>query len=92
MVLLIKYLIEILNDVFFFVYQKDHLKKRGTPPSLIKSHSTASAASGDKYRHLEDDVLTLGQMTDLAKTITIPHQVSILFFLDYYKSIKILIF
>ncbi|CAF3871802.1 unnamed protein product [Adineta steineri] len=51
----------------------DHLKKRGTPPSMIKSLSTASA-SGEKYRHLEDDVVTLGHMTDLAKTITVPHQ------------------
>ncbi len=45
---------------------------------MIKSHSTAST-SGDKYRHLEDDVLTLGQMTDLAKTITVPHHVNICF-------------
>ncbi|CAF3358005.1 unnamed protein product [Rotaria sp. Silwood1] len=51
----------------------DHLKKRGTPPSMIKFHSTTST-SGDKCRHLEDDVVTLGQMTDLAKTITVPHQ------------------
>ncbi|CAF1236085.1 unnamed protein product [Rotaria sordida] len=51
----------------------DHLKKRATPPSMIKFHSTTST-SGDKCRHLEDDVLTLGQMTDLAKTITVPHQ------------------
>ncbi|CAM2722468.1 unnamed protein product [Rotaria socialis] len=51
----------------------DHLKKRGTPPSMMKFHSTTSN-SGDKCRHLEDDVATLGQMTDLAKTITVPHQ------------------
>ncbi|CAF2791087.1 unnamed protein product [Rotaria sp. Silwood2] len=52
----------------------DHLKKRGTPPSMIKFHSTTTSTSGDKCRHLEDDVVTLGQMTDLAKTITVPHQ------------------
>ncbi len=51
------------------------MKKRGTPPTIIKSLSTTS---GDKSRHLEDDVVTLGQMTDLAKTITVPHQVNIL--------------
>jgi hypothetical protein len=62
--------------ILFFIFLKDHLKKRGTPPSIKKSHSTTST-SGDKYRHLEDDVVTLGQMTDLAKTITIPHQVNI---------------
>jgi hypothetical protein len=64
--------------LFFLFVIKDHLKKKGTPPLMIKSHSTTSA-SGDKYRHLEDDVVTLGQMTDLAKTITVPHQVNILF-------------
>ncbi len=53
----------------------DHLKKRGTPPTIKKAHSTAST-TGEKYRHLEEDVATLGQMTDLAKTITIPHQVN----------------
>ena len=57
---------------------------------MVKSHSTASA-SGEKYRHFEDDVVTLGQMTDLAKTITVPHQVNILF-LDYSKSTKKQIF
>ncbi|UJR10864.1 hypothetical protein I4U23_015051 [Adineta vaga] len=51
----------------------DHVKKRGTPPTIVKSHSNASA-SGDKYRHLEDDVVTIGQMADLAKMITVPHQ------------------
>ncbi|CAF1461333.1 unnamed protein product, partial [Adineta ricciae] len=51
----------------------DHVKKRGTPPTIVKSHSTASSG-GEKYRHLEDDVVTLGQMSDLAKTITVPHQ------------------
>ena len=62
-------------------FTKDHLKKRGTPPSIVKSHSTTST-SGDKYRHLEDDVLTLGQMTDMAKTITVPHPVNIFFFFN----------
>lgn len=57
-------------------YYLDNSKKRGTPPSIIKSLSTTST-SGDKTRHLEDDVATLGQMTDLAKTITVPHQVKI---------------
>ena len=52
----------------------DHVKKGTTPPSMIKSHSTASS-TGEKCRHLEDDALILGQMTDLAKTITVPHQV-----------------
>lgn len=51
------------------------MKKRGTPPTIVKSHSTASSG-GEKYRHLEDDVVTLGQMSDLAKTITVPHQVT----------------
>ncbi|CAF1262464.1 unnamed protein product [Rotaria magnacalcarata] len=55
----------------------DHLKKTkssiSTPPSLIKSHSNASTTS-DRHRHLEEDVLLLGQMTDLAKSITVPHQ------------------
>ena len=60
-------------------FAKDHLKKRGTPPAIIKSNSTTST-SAEKYRHLEDDVLTLGQMTDLAKTITVPHQVSLIEF------------
>jgi hypothetical protein len=69
---------------------KDHLKKRGTPPSMIKSHSTGSTG-GDKYRHLEDDVLTLGQMTDLAKTITVPHQASKNVFSNKYKLIKSII-
>jgi hypothetical protein len=50
------------------------LKKRETPPTIKKSHSTTNA-TGEKYRHLEEDVATLGQMTDLAKTITVPHQV-----------------
>jgi hypothetical protein len=59
---------------------------------MIKSHSTTST-SGDKYRHLEDDALTLGQMTDLAKTITVPHQVNILFFFcNKYKSMNKKIF
>jgi hypothetical protein len=61
-------------------FTKD-LKKRGTPPTIVKSHSTTST-SGDKYRHLEDDVLTLGHMTDLAKTITIPHHVIIFLSMD----------
>ncbi|CAF1140330.1 unnamed protein product [Adineta steineri] len=55
----------------------DHLKKTrsfaSTPPTLKKSHSTASATL-DKHRHLEEDIFTLGQMSDLAKTITVPHQ------------------
>lgn len=38
---------------------------------MKKSHSTTN----DKNRHLEEDMATLGHMTDLAKTITIPHQV-----------------
>ena len=50
------------------------MKKRETPPTIKKSHSTSNA-TGEKYRHLEDDVATLGHMTDLAKTITVPHQV-----------------
>jgi hypothetical protein len=50
------------------------LKKRETPPTIKKSHSTTNA-TGEKYRHLEDDVVTLGHMNDLAKTITVPHQV-----------------
>jgi hypothetical protein len=67
-------------------FTKD-LKKRGTPPTIIKSHSTTST-SGDKYRHLEDDVLTLGHMTDLAKTITVPHHVNIFFSFLRLISIK----
>ena len=58
-------------------FATDHVKKRGTPPTIVKSHSTASSG-GEKYRHLEDDVVTLGQMSDLAKTITVPHQVKFL--------------
>jgi len=53
---------------------EDRIKKTRrsitTPPLSIKSHSK----SHDQHRHLEDDVLILGQMTDLAKTITVPHQ------------------
>ncbi len=45
-----------------------------SPLSLKKSPSLASNIL-DKHRHLEEDVVILGQMTDLAKTITIPHQV-----------------
>jgi hypothetical protein len=67
--------------LIIFVYLNlDYLKKRrssiSTPPSLIKSHSIASSNS-DKHRHLEEDALILSQMTDLAKTITIPHQVNL---------------
>ncbi len=61
-------------ELLFFLLQIDHLKKRETPPTIKKSHSTTNA-TGEKYRHLEEDVATLGQMTDLAKTITVPHQV-----------------
>jgi hypothetical protein len=63
-----------MDDLVSFLID---MKKRGTPPVLVKSHSNASA-SGDKYRHLEDDVVTLSHMSDLAKTITVPHQVTIL--------------
>jgi len=35
----------------------------------------------DKHRHLEYDVIILGQMTDLAKTITIPHHVCFYLFI-----------
>ncbi len=63
------------------------MKKRETPPTIKKSHSTTSA-TGEKSRHLEDDVLTLGQMTDLAKTITIPHQVKYI----HLKSFSIIFF
>ncbi len=45
-----------------------------TPPSLKKSHSTASN-NFDKHRHFEEDILILGQISDLAKTITVPHPV-----------------
>ena len=41
---------------------------------MKKSHSTTNPIV-DKNRHLEEDAATLEQMTDLAKTITIPHQV-----------------
>ncbi|CAF3382695.1 unnamed protein product [Rotaria sp. Silwood1] len=55
----------------------DHLKKRkssvSTPPSLLKSNSISSTTS-EKHRNLEEDVIILGQMTNLAKTMTVPHQ------------------
>lgn len=51
-----------------------------TPPSLLKSYSSTSTTL-DKNRHLEEDVLILGQMSDLAKTITVPHQVLLFLFL-----------
>jgi hypothetical protein len=45
-----------------------------SPPSLKKSPSIASNLL-DRHRHLEEDVIILGQISDLSKTITIPHQV-----------------
>ncbi|UJR34912.1 hypothetical protein I4U23_027690 [Adineta vaga] len=55
----------------------DQLKKvrpsLSSSPLLKKSHSTISTIS-DKNHHFEEDLITLGQMSDLSKTITIPHQ------------------
>jgi hypothetical protein len=34
-----------------------------------------ASPNSDKHQHLAEDALVLGQMTDLAKTITVPHQV-----------------
>ncbi|CAF1243460.1 unnamed protein product [Adineta ricciae] len=54
-----------------------HLKKSrssiSTPPSLKKSHSLTSTLTDNK-RHFEEDLITLGQISDLSRTITVSHQ------------------
>lgn len=55
---------------------------------MKKSHSTTNPII-DKNRHLEEDAATLGQMTDLAKTITIPHQVNPHFHFSFIEIIFI---
>ena len=61
--------------MILFLSRLDLSKKRSTPPIIKKSHS-ATNPTGEKNRQYEEDVATLGQMTDLAKTITVPHQVN----------------
>lgn len=56
----------------------DQLRKRQssvtTPPSLKKSPSVSSNLP-DRQRQIEEDILILGQISDLTKSITTPHQV-----------------
>lgn len=49
-----------------------------TPPSFKKSPSISSTHL-DRQRQLEEDLLVLGQISDLTKSITTPHQVIQLF-------------
>ena len=60
------------------IFEIDQMRKRQssitTPPSFKKSPSISSNHL-DRQRQLEEDVLILGQISDLAKSITTPHQV-----------------
>ena len=47
-----------------------------TPPRSLKKSPSIVSHVLEKQRQLEEDILILGQITDLAKTISTPHQVT----------------